>query len=280
MPTASSRPQPRSRRAGPATLAACLATLLAAVSPPGAEAQESAEELAKKLANPVASLISVPFQFNWDGGYGPQDGQKAFVNIQPVVPIDLSEDWNLISRTILPVAWQDDVVPNSEQFGLGDVVQSLFLSPKSTASGLIWGVGPVALIPTATDDALGSGKFGLGPTGVVLRQSGPWTVGALANHIWSVAGEGGRGEVNASFVQPFATYTFPTATSVFVNTEATYDWTSEQWSVPINVGVNQLTSIGDQKVQVGVGARYWAESPRGGPEGFGVRLNMTLLFPR
>ncbi|SFH78875.1 transporter [Albimonas pacifica] len=278
MPTASFRPQPFPSRRGAAALAAGLAATLSAAAP--AAAQESAEELAKKLANPVASLISVPFQFNWDGGYGPQDGQKAFVNIQPVVPIDLNEDWNLISRTILPVAWQDDVVPGTDQFGLGDVVQSLFVSPKSTASGLIWGVGPVALIPTATDDALGAGKFGLGPTAVVLKQFGPWTVGALANHIWSVAGEGGRDEVNASFVQPFVNYTWPSAASAFLNTEATYDWTTGQWAVPINVGVNQLTTIGDQKVQFGLGARWWAESPRGGPEGVGVRFNVILLFPR
>ena len=269
---------------GPSTrrFIARLSVLVAALLlPPGlAGAQDSAEDLAKKLANPVASLISVPFQFNWDGGYGPQDGWKGFVNIQPVVPIDLNENWNLISRTILPVAWQDDVVPGTEQFGLGDVVQSLFLSPKSTESGLIWGLGPVALIPTATDDRLGGGKFGLGPTGVALKQFGPWTVGGLANHIWSVAGEGGRGDVNASFVQPFVNYTWPSATSAFLNAEATYDWSSEQWSVPINLGVNQLTSIGDQMVQFGLGLRWWAQSPAGGPEGFGVRFNVIFLFPK
>jgi hypothetical protein len=260
---------------------AAAAALAAALLAAPAAAQEDAAELARQLTNPVASLISVPFQFNWDGGYGPQDGDRAFVNIQPVVPFDLDEDWNLISRTILPVIWQDDVVAGTEQFGLGDVVQSLFLSPKAPGrGGLIWGVGPVGLIPTATDDRLGGGKFGLGPTGVALVQRGPWTIGGLANHVWSVAGEGSRADVNATFLQPFLTYTTPGATTFFLNTETTYDWNADQFAVPINFGVNQLVKISDQMVQFGLGGRYWAEAPRGGPEGFGVRVNVVLLFPR
>lgn len=261
---------------------AAAASLAAVAAPSALHAQQDAEELAKKLANPIASLISVPFQTNYDRGFGPDDdGERVSVNIQPVVPFELGEDWNLISRTILPVAWQDDLAPGSgTQFGLGDTVQSLFLSPRESRNGITWGVGPVALLPTATQNELGSGKVGFGPTAVVLKQTGPWTVGALGNHIWSVAGEGGREEVNSSFLQPLVSYTTPEARTYTLASEITYDWQTEQAAVPINAVVNQLFTVGGQRIQLGAGVRYWLDSPDGGPEGFGARLNLVFLFPR
>lgn len=243
-------------------------------------AAQDAADLAKKLSNPVANLISVPFQFNVDTGYGPDDGTRGFVNIQPVIPFGVSEEWNVISRTILPVIWQDDDVPGGDQFGLGDTVQSLFLSPKEASDGVVWGLGPVFLLPTATDAALGNEAWGLGPTGVALIQSGPWTYGALANHIWTVARDDDRAEVNRSFVQPFVSYTTAGATTFALNTEATYDWQADAASIPINFMVSQVLALGGQTVQVGAGLRYWLEAPDGGPEGFGARLNVVLLFPR
>jgi hypothetical protein len=246
-----------------------------------AAAQE--QDFAKQLANPVAALISVPIQANYDEDFGIDDeGAVLRINVQPVIPFSIGQDWNLISRTILPVLNFDDVpLPGSSEFGLGDTVQSLFFSPKApTASGWIWGAGPAFLIPTATDEVLGSEKWGIGPTGVVLRQSGSWTYGALANHIESFAGTSRRADVSATFIQPFLTYITPTQTTFGLNTESTYDWETNKWSTPINFNVYQMLKFGEQLVQIGGGVRYWVTAPDAGPEDWGLRLQFVLLFPK
>ncbi|BCH20574.1 hypothetical protein MesoLjLc_03510 [Mesorhizobium sp. L-8-10] len=257
-----------------------LASLTVIAAGTSARAQEA--DLAKQLSNPVASLISVPFQFNYDSGFGPNDGDKVTLNIQPVIPISLNEDWNIISRTILPVIWQDDIAgPSGTQSGLGDTVQSLFFSPKAPGpGGIIWGAGPAFLIPTGTDPLLGGDKWGAGPTGVVLKQTGPWTYGMLANHIWSFAGPEARPDVNSTFLQPFVSYTTADAWTFALNTESTYDWTNEAWSVPVNFMISKLVKFGHQPVSLQAGVRYWAETPEGGPDGFGARAAVTFLFPK
>lgn len=254
---------------------ACIPLLLTAT----AVAYANDGDLAKKLANPVADLISVPIQSNYDFGIGPGDGTKWTTNIQPVIPIGIDDDWNVISRTILPVIDQEGIAlgGTNDASGLGDTVQSFFFSPKS--SDPIWGVGPAFLVPTATDNLLGSEQWGAGPTAVVLKQDGPWTYGALANHLWSFAGEDAREEVNATFLQPFVSYITPTKTTFTLNSESTYDWASGQWNVPVNGIISQLFKIGDQPVQVFAGVRYYLETPDGGPE-WGLRLGITFLFPQ
>jgi hypothetical protein len=247
-----------------------------------AQAQD-ADQLARQLSNPIASLTSVPLQFNWDDGVGEDDdGDRFFVNVQPVIPVSIGEDWNMISRTIVPVVSQDDVFPGAgSQFGLGDVTQSLFFSPKAlTAGGWTWGVGPVLVLPTATDDLLGAGKWGAGPTAVALRQTaGGWTYGALFNHIWSFAGSDDRADVNATFLQPFLSRSLGKGRTVSVNVESSYDWESEQWTVPLNVSCSKVSRIGQQMVSYQGGVRYYLAAPDAGAE-WGLRFALTLLYPK
>ncbi|WP_246209686.1 hypothetical protein [Pikeienuella piscinae] len=186
----------------------------------------------------------------------------------------------MISRTILPIALQGDVVSGTDQFSLGDTAHSLFFSPKAPVDGFILGAGPVFLIPTATDSALGGEKWGAGRTGAILRQSGPWTYGALANHIWSFAGDSSRRDVSTAFLQPFLSYTTPKVTTYALNLESTYDWKRDDWAVPVNFQVNQLFDVSGQKMQFGGGVRYWLDSAKGGPDGFGGRVNLVFLFPK
>ena len=249
---------------------------------PATDETEAKEvNLAMQLANPISNLISVPMQNNFDFGGGPTgDGYRYSFDIRPVMPFSISDDWNLISRTIVPYVYQENIFGTSSQSGLSDTVQSFFFSPKEpTSAGWIWGAGPVLLLPTATDDLLGTEKWGAGPTAVALRQDGPWTIGALVNHIWSYAGDDSRQEVNSTFLQPFVAYTTKQKTTFDISTESTYDWENGQWTVPLIATIAQLVTIGETPVQFGIAGKYYAEKPANGPD-WGLRAQITLLFPK
>ncbi len=264
-------------------LAMALAAMAWVMAAPALAQDDQAAELAKKLSNPVAALISVPIQYNRDEYGGANDGAEVSrVIFQPVIPFSLNNDWNLITRTIIPLADQKNFPTAAlNESGLGDTTASLFFSPKEpTAGGWIWGAGPVFLLPTATQDVLGTKKWGIGPTFVVLKQSGPWTVGYLGSHVWSVAGDDSRNDVNVTSAQPFFSYTTPTHMTIGAYTEATYDWKGEQWSVPLIVQAGQLFKIGPQILQFAAAGKYWVSAPDDGPKGWGLRLQLTLLFPK
>jgi hypothetical protein len=257
-------------------------SLTLALAGGAAVAQDAAADLAKKLSNPIASLISVPFQYNHNEGLADGDGTQDFINIQPVIPFSIGENWNVISRTVIPLVSLDGVPAGAGQTsGVGNVVQSFFFSPKApTAGGLVWGAGPVFQLPTSSDDTLGPSQFGAGLTAVALVQKNGWTVGMLANHIWSIGEEDEYGKSSNTFLQPFVSYSTPRGTSVGLNTESTYNWVSEEWSVPINLSVSQIIKVSGRPVQLSAGVRYWADSPPGGPTGWGARLGVTYLFPK
>jgi hypothetical protein len=220
---------------------------------------------------------------NWDTGLAENGlGEKYLLNVQPVIPIELNDHWNVISRTIVPFAALSDVVPGApHESGLGDITQSFFFTPKDPLpGGWIVGAGPALLLPTATNSSLGTGKWGLGPTMVALKQTPTgWTYGVLWNHIWSVAGNSNRADVNSTFLQPFLAKAMGKGLTLNANFESTYNWEGPGWTVPMNLSVSQVMKLGTQLVSISGGVRYYFETPPGGPQ-WGLRLVFTLLYPK
>jgi hypothetical protein len=244
-------------------------------------AQQDAAELAKKLANPISSLISVPFQNNTDYGIGDLKGSRNTLNIQPVVPFSLSKNLNLIARVIMPIVSQYNITGAKEtQSGLGDFVVSGFFSPAVSKNGFTWGAGPVFLLPFGTNDYLTGKKFGIGPTAVALKQSHGFTFGALVNQIWSVSGSDARPDVNQMFLQPFFTYNWKTGAGLGFNFEYTQNWQAGSSTVFFNPIVTGVTSLGRQKLQLGAGPRINMAAPSGGSSDWGWRVVAVFLFPR
>ena len=240
--------------------------------------------LAQKLANPVADIINLPFQLNYDDNIGAAENIERYqLNIQPVIPIKLNDNWNVISRTVLPVIYQQyHDVPMTDDWGTGDITQSFFFTPNpKMTGGVIVGFGPVLFLPTASERTLGADQYGLGPTVVVAKQTkSGWTFGALANHIWAVEKKDGATGINNTFLQPFLNYTTPTSITYSLNTESNYDWNSDDYSIPINLTATKLITLNKQPISLGGGVRYWAHDHDNSAKDFGFRLIASFVFPK
>ena len=261
-----------------------LAALAVILSPLHVSAQTgkmNATELAKQTQNPVADLISVPFQNNFNFGVGPRDVTQWVLNIQPVIPISLNRDWNLITRTIMPIINQPSPAPGVESaFGLGDINPTLFLSPVGSRS-LIWGLGPTFTLPTATDSLLGSGKWSAGPAAVALTMQGPWVVGALANTQWSFAGWGDK-YFAQTLIQPFINYNFAHGWYLSSAPIITCNWeadSGDQWTVPVGAGGGKVLHLGRLPVNTQLQAYYNVATPDNGPD-WQLRFQVQFLFPK
>lgn len=262
---------------------ACIAAAVT-LAVPAAHAAMSAEELAKLAQNPVGNLISVPFQDNVNLNYGPQKSTQNVLNIQPVIPISVSKDWNIITRTILPVISQPGFAPGeSRTNGVGDLQFTAFLSPAQPGKW-IWGAGAIAQAPTHSNGALGNDNWGLGPSFVILHldKGSPWVYGALVNNVWSLSNGSGTPSYNNGLIQPFLNYNFPGGTYLTSSPVLTANWnadSSNQWTVPLGGGIGHIFHLGKLPVNTQVSAYYNVVRPDYGPN-WQIRAQVQFMFPK
>jgi len=267
-----------------AVAASCLALVFFAPGSLLAQSNDAAS-LAKKAQNPIADMISLPFQNNTNFETGPYERTQNILNIQPVLPFEMNKDWNVITRTILPVISQPAFAPGQErEFGLGDVQFSAFFSPKKPVGGWVWGAGVIAQMDTATDDRLGQGVWGLGPTAVALKIGKTWVYGALINNVFSVVKDPGTPSVNQMLIQPFVNYNFPNHPGRYLSFAPviTANWEAEsgqKWTIPLGLSIGQIMKFGKQPVNLQVGGYYNVERPDNGSR-WQLRLQLVLLFPK
>jgi hypothetical protein len=279
-----------------ARLAATAATLLLALpfAAQNAAPANDTEALAKATQNPVASLISVPFQNNTNFAIGPYNRTQDVLNIQPVIPAKISPHWMLISRIIQPIVWQPySTQTTGGEFGFGDMSPTFFLSPARPGK-IIWGAGPAWAFPTATNQLLGQGKVSVGPSVVALLQPGHWTLGALVNNVWSFAGSGSRPEVNQMTLQYFITYNLQKGWNVSSSPILSANWNNKapldaanggdttsggRWTIPVGGGVGRITRLGPQPVNMALNFYGNVVHPSGASS-WGMRFQIALLYPQ
>jgi hypothetical protein len=241
--------------------------------------ENATEELARAAQNPVASMISLPFQNNTDFNYGPKDKTLNTTNIQPVIPFELNDDWNVITRTIIPVISQPEMMPGQDrETGLGDTTFTVFFSPKDPGKW-IWGAGPVALIPTNTDDRLGADEWGAGASAVVLTMQGPWVVGSLFSNVWDIDGDT---DIDFFTWQYFVNYNMDDGWYLTSSPSITANWeadSGDKWTVPVGGGVGKIFRIGEQPMNASFQYFYNVEKPD--PVGdWSIRMQLQFMFPK
>ncbi len=250
-----------------------------AQQPPAAPA-EDVTELAKKTQNPVGDLISVPFQFNFNTGGGLEDQTFLNLNIQPVIPFALNEDWNVIARTIIPINSAPAPGGTTRYSGVGDIVEQVFVTP-SKPGGIIWGLGPVFSLPTGTVTGLETGSWGFGPAGVVLKMTGPWVLGGLVTQTWTIAHSDNYTRINQFLFQPFINYNFGEGWALSFAPIITANWEAtggNQWTVPLGIGITRTTVFDGRPMTIGVQYYNNVERPDNGP-GQQIRFQIALLYP-
>lgn len=245
-------------------------------------AQESEAKLAKAAQNPVAAMISLPFQNNTNFGFGLFDRTQNVLNIQPVIPFS-GKKWNVIVRTIAPLVSQPDFAsPSGGTFGLGDINPTFFLSPAKPGK-VIWGIGPTFLLPTATDKRLGTGKWAAGPSVVLLAMPGKWVVGVLASNVWSFAGKSDRNDVNQTVIQYFINYNMANGWYLASAPIITANWKAgagNRWTVPFGIGIGRIFRLGKQPVNVSIHGYYNAVHPDNIYADWQLRTQFQFLFPK
>ena len=264
---------------------AVVTSALLAISATPAFAELSAEELAKIAQNPVANLINIPFQNNSNFNFGPEEKTQNVLNIQPVIPVSINEDWNLITRTIVPVISQPELGPNvGSQHGIGDTVFTAFLSPAKPGHWIL-AAGPVVQLPTHNSKELGNDNWGMGPSFLALHldPGNPWVYGVLMNNVWSLTKDKGNdGSYNGGLLQPFVNYNFKGGLYVKSAPELTVDWkarSSDQWTVPLGGGVGKILHFGKLPLNSSIEAYYNVEKPEFGSD-WTLRATLTLMFPK
>jgi len=260
-----------------------IALIVVLISAAPVHAEEDSSDLTKKTQNPVSDLISVPLENNWYTNVGPRDKTQYVLNIKPVYPIPLNEEWNLIARGIFPIISQPEMIPGGDrENGLGDICLQGFFSPAKPGK-IIWGVGPALSLPTATDDVLGTEKWSAGPVAVALTIKGPWVFGGLAQNVWSFAGDDDRSHVNQMLIQPFVNYNFSSGLYLSTGPNITANWAADdsddRWTVPVGGGVGKIVKIGKLPVNLSFRTYYNVEKPHHGAD-WQIQFTATLLFPK